>query len=241
MDAARLQVQMIAEEYLKNNDPMGWFEKIYSEAKRDLLAVPWADLVPNPYLIEWLKKNHRKEDGLRALVVGCGLGDDAEELCQWGFKVTAFDIAPTAIEWCKERFKDSKVDYQVVNLFQNPPDWRNSFDFVFEAYTLQVLQSPLRQKAMEHMVPFVKLFGKLLVITHARNLNQDMDGPPWPLIKTELSVFKKCGLKEIALEDIAGIEDPPVRHLRASYVAVDPQLAEKRFWAGLTGANPSQE
>lgn len=31
------------------------------------------------------------------LVVGCGLGDDAEQLAAWGLKTTAFDISQSAI------------------------------------------------------------------------------------------------------------------------------------------------
>jgi protein-L-isoaspartate O-methyltransferase len=36
--------------------------------------------------------------GKRALVVGCGLGYDAEFLARLGYAVTGFDVAPTAIE-----------------------------------------------------------------------------------------------------------------------------------------------
>ncbi|MCC5670705.1 class I SAM-dependent methyltransferase [Nostoc sp. CHAB 5784] len=41
--------------------------------------------------------------GQKALVIGCGLGDDAEAIASLGFEVTAFDISPTAIAWCQER------------------------------------------------------------------------------------------------------------------------------------------
>ncbi len=33
---------------------MGWFDSIYSDAEGDYKAVFWADLQPNPYLVEWL-------------------------------------------------------------------------------------------------------------------------------------------------------------------------------------------
>ena len=49
----------------------------------------------NPNLSEWTDFRKVKAHGKRALVVGCGLGDDAEYLAEQGFSVTAFDISPT--------------------------------------------------------------------------------------------------------------------------------------------------
>lgn len=55
-----------------------------------------------PSLVHWLVKN--LGEGLSAVVVGCGLGDDAEALAAAGFAVTAFDVSGSAIAWAKERF-----------------------------------------------------------------------------------------------------------------------------------------
>ena len=231
MDVIRYKIQMMAEEAILNGSPFSWFEKVYAEAAGDPLAVPWANLAPNPLLLEWLQKNHRREEGIRALVIGCGLGDDAEELSRWGFKVTAFDISPSATEWCKQRFKHSTVEYRTVDLFDPPEDWKHSFELVFEAFTLQAMPEPLRRLAMERIAEYPKLYGKLLVVSRGRDLDQEVTGPPWPLIKTELGVFKKCGLKQIEMEDLADKEDPGIRLIRASYVVVDPRLAEDRKWS----------
>ncbi len=78
---------------------------------------------------DFLIHNNRK-----ALVVGCGLGDDAEFLSQQGFTVTAFDVSPTAIAWCKQRFPGSTVSYHVTDLFEPSAKWLSSFDFVLEYY-----------------------------------------------------------------------------------------------------------
>lgn len=42
--------------------------------------IPWAQQDGNLLLVEWLARNHCDGAGKRALVVGCGLGDDAEVL-----------------------------------------------------------------------------------------------------------------------------------------------------------------
>ena len=73
-------------------------------------------------------------DGKKALVVGCGLGDDAQALSELGFKVTGFDIAPTAIAWCKKRFPESQVNYIVDDLLNPQVINQQKYDFVLESY-----------------------------------------------------------------------------------------------------------
>ena len=82
----------------------------------------------------------------KALIVGCGLGDDAEELVARGFDTTAFDIAATAIEWCVSRFPRSKVRYVVADLFHPPPSWSRAFALVVESNTLQVFPQEMRSR-----------------------------------------------------------------------------------------------
>ena len=43
--------------------------------------------------------------GTHALIVACGLGDDAEEVSRRGYRVTAFDLVPAAIEHCRHAFR----------------------------------------------------------------------------------------------------------------------------------------
>src|ERR1700733_12467903 len=90
------------------------FEAIYARAGLDLASIPWAGLAPNPDLVDWLASQPGGEErgpdpgrGVPALVVACGLGDDAEELARRGYVVTAFDISPTAIGRCRGGFPTS--------------------------------------------------------------------------------------------------------------------------------------
>jgi hypothetical protein len=133
----RKRARALARQFLDAGSPLGWFEPLYLEAASGSAAIPWADLRPNPNLVEWLDRRRITGDGQRALVVGCGYGDDAEELARRGFDVIAFDISPTAIARCRERFPDSVVSYEVPDLLAPPPSWHQQFGFVFEAYTLQ--------------------------------------------------------------------------------------------------------
>ena len=110
----REQVKSLAKEAIANSQPSAWFEKLYFQANGNENNIPWAKLKPHPSLIDWLTKNKKNVNRNKsALVVGCGLGDDAEALAKYGYLVTAFDISHTAIAWCKKRFPNSKVNYLV--------------------------------------------------------------------------------------------------------------------------------
>jgi 2-polyprenyl-3-methyl-5-hydroxy-6-metoxy-1,4-benzoquinol methylase len=84
--------------------PPNWFENVYADSDTTGAGVPWARMEPSAELVAWLDREQVRGDGLRALVVGCGLGDDAQELDRRGFQVTAFDVSDTAIALCHERF-----------------------------------------------------------------------------------------------------------------------------------------
>ena len=105
------KVKSLAIESIRQKNPSGWFETLYAEAEGDSNQVPWAKNTVHPYLQDWLARFPPQVDGKSALVIGCGLGDDAEILSNIGYRVTAFDIAPTAIAWCKQRFPESSVTY----------------------------------------------------------------------------------------------------------------------------------
>lgn len=197
---------------------MAWFEELYARAESSgLSVVPWADLAPNPNLVVWLHRERVDGRGKSVLVVGCGLGDDAEELSRRGFQVTAFDVSGSAIAIAAKRFPSSAVEYVAADLFQPPTDWAGRYDLVHEAYTLQVLPRGLRQKALGQLARFVAPDGKLLLIARARDDAEDPGELPWPLTRAELDAVTGFGFERIAIEDYFDDEVPPVRRFRAVY------------------------
>ncbi|MBM3550839.1 MAG: methyltransferase domain-containing protein [Alphaproteobacteria bacterium] len=177
-----------------------WFEAVYALAKDDPAGVPWADLQPRPLLQEWLAA--RPIAGLRALDVGCGLGDNAEALARAGARVVGFDLVERAVQWARARFPNSEVDYRVADLFNAPDEWRGGFDFVHELYTLQALPETLLPGAARALASFVAPGGTLLVISRAREDGEDLGGPPWPLARKDIEGLAVDGLRLVALEDI---------------------------------------
>jgi len=203
--------------YLKADDPLGWFEELYSKAGEDLPMIPWADLKANPNLTAWLDRDLLQPLDKTALVIGCGLGDDAEELAKRGFETTAFDISQTAISWCQRRFPSSSVSYLEANLFQAPEAWQNGFDFVLESYTLQVLPPEIRHTAIRHIASFVAQNGTLLIIARGRDTNDPKGSMPWPLTKTEMESLSFLNLHEVCFEDYMDGDAPKVRRFRGTY------------------------
>lgn len=213
----RKRARELAEEYLGKGDPTGWFEVLYKEAEEGKSLVPWADRGANPGLLEFWSTHPQATNGKKALVIACGLGDDAEQLSAWGLDTTAFDISETAIRGARNRFIKSSVKFEVADLFQPPAEWQRAFDFVFEANTVQALPVTLRVQAIHKIASFVRPGGKLLAIVRGREENEPADELPWPLTRAEMNEFVRAGLTEEGFEEYFDNEDPPARRFRVLY------------------------
>jgi|SRR5277367_3854517 len=213
----RTRARELAAEFMAKGDATGWFEALYQEGEAGKSVVPWADRGASPSLVEFWKSSPQATAGKTALVIGCGLGDDAEQLAEWGFATTAFDIAETAIRTARDRFPKSKVQYQVADLFQPSLEWNRGFDFVFESNTVQALPVSLRSKAIAQVAWFVKPAGKLLIVARGREPGEPEGDMPWPLSRVELGEFGRAGLQEKSFENYFDNEEPPSRRYRVLY------------------------
>ena len=101
-------------------EPTAWFDRLYTEGEQGAVSMPWDREEPHPLLREWADARGLVGQGRTAVVVGCGLGADAEYLARLGFVTTAFDVAPTAVRLAAERHPDSAVDYRVADLLALP-------------------------------------------------------------------------------------------------------------------------
>jgi len=216
-EESKRRAKKLAEESRSKGDATSWFETLYHLAAGDASNIPWADLAPHPGLAGWLASDAATGNGRKTLVVGCGLGDDAEALAAHGFNVTAFDIAPTAIEWAKRRFPGSSVDYQIADLFNAPPEWHRAFDFVAEVYTFQSLPGDIRPAAMAAAAQLVAPGGSMLVVCRAREPEEPVVGPPWHLAVTDLIVLTDAGLVQKRFYDYLDDQSPPTRRFRIEY------------------------
>lgn len=180
---------------ISEDQPTKWFEMLYSGADRDGVGVPWANMETHPSFIDWIAQNELSGAGKTALVVGCGMGDDAIELEAHGFQVTAFDVSDSAIAYCKERFPEAKVEFLQADLLEDQPQWLGKFDFVLEIFTVQALPPKYEDKLVKRIASFVAPGGRLVVIAETSQETRDFEkGPPWLLTPDHIDRFATAGL-----------------------------------------------
>jgi SAM-dependent methyltransferase len=197
-------------------DPTGWFERLYAAAEQGEASIPWDRGGPNPVLVRWAEERALEGGGRRALVVGSGLGGDAELIAALGFDTVAFDVSPTAVKLARERFPGSPVRYVVADLLDAPPEWRREFDLVVESLTAQSLPEPPRGDAIAAIGSLLAPGGTLIVISAIAGDHDFGDGPPWPLTRAEVGAFATGGVRAVAIETVdAGM--PGERRWRAEF------------------------
>jgi SAM-dependent methyltransferase len=211
-DARRL-----AAEALASGDATGWFEPLYAAAAGGAAVVPWDRGGPHPVLLDWAERTAPDGAGRRALVVGAGLGGDAELLATLGFATTAFDISATAVRSARARHAGSAVDYRQADLLDPPAAWARAFDLVVESLTVQSLPDPPRADAIARVGEFVAPGGTLLVIANAREDGPPVSGPPWPLVRAEVESFARDGLALERLEELGDAAQPAEHRWRATF------------------------
>jgi len=141
--------------------------------------------------------------GRRAVVVGCGLGDDAAELARRGYDVVAFDVAPSAVDWARNRFPRAGVDWRVADLLDLPDDLVGAFDLVVDVRTVQSLPGVVRDAAMHAIGRLAASGGAVLAVTlvaAATEVARTWQGPPWAQAPSELAAYRAAGLERVALE-----------------------------------------
>ena len=126
MEEVRRRLRQMSDAAASTDDPLSWFEELYSSARGDDSWIPWSDGSPNPFVVDW---SIGKPPG-RALVVGCGLGEDAVFLDNIGWDVVAFDLSHTAVEWAKKRYGKGDIEWLVADLLDPPNEWNGMFELV---------------------------------------------------------------------------------------------------------------
>jgi uncharacterized UPF0146 family protein len=214
----RERLRALAAEFEARGDTLGWFDAFYKESAGDIDQIPWADLEPNSYFRTWAESTGLEGDDRTAIVVGCGLGDDAKYLHDLGFKVTAFDISPTAIEWAKKLYGDADIEFVAADLFAPPSDWAGGFDFVLEIYTIQPLPLEMRPQVIDAIAAFVAENGKLVVVTRGREDDVEPDILPWPMSRKDLSRFLENGLTQTNFVVMPPVEEDEPPRFVVEYV-----------------------
>lgn len=176
----------------EDREPTRWFEELYQDAHGDLTKVPWQrGVFPK---LDWIQAEVSLPPGARAKVVGCGLGDDAQALSEWGYSVIGEDCSPEAIAWCQRRFPEGSVRFQCADLL-DPESAGEAVDLVVEVRVLQSLPEEVRSQALAGLLARVRPGGWLFSVARERDPGVEDSGPPWALLALEWErVRENCTL-----------------------------------------------
>jgi SAM-dependent methyltransferase len=204
-DDWRHRADRLSSEAIAAGQPTAWFDTLYAAAATGEVEMPWDRDEPQVQLREWAERTGLDGTGKRAVVVGCGLGADAEYVASLGFETTAFDVSPTAVRVAGERHPGSRVSYVNADLLDLPERWRRAFDLVVEIYTLQALPEPPRADAAHGVTSLVAEGGTLLVVQFRFDGSEPADvGPPFPQTAALFDALESDGLSMVALEELDG-------------------------------------
>lgn len=97
----------------------------------------------------------------RDLDLGCGAGNNTIWFAKNGFKMSGIDIAPTAIEWAKERVIDNNLDIDfhlgsAISLDKFEDDY---FDFVIDSHCLHCIIGADREILFNNVVRTLKMMA----------------------------------------------------------------------------------
>ena len=181
MDEVRKMLRNLSDAANERGAPLDWFEDLYSIAEKNPNLIPWSKGEPHPFLVDWLENQSKLMPG-SALVVGCGLGEDAIYLAERGWNVTAFDLSASAIDWVRQMHPHPSISWEVGDLLDPQLSWIGAFDLVLEVHILQAIPESFRIPASTKLAPLVRQEGVLMCIGRMNPATPiEVDGPPWPL------------------------------------------------------------
>jgi pimeloyl-ACP methyl ester carboxylesterase/SAM-dependent methyltransferase len=212
------QGDRLAARSIASGDPTGWFDRLYAAGVAGEVPMPWDRQAPHPLLTQWAQAHGLNGGGRRAIVVGCGLGADAEYVAGLGYETVAFDVAETAVRVARQRHPGTRVRYLTADLLDLPAEWVRAFDLVVEIITVQALPDPPRRTAIVNVGRLVAPGGTLIVVAARQHqLDAPAAGPPWPLTREEIDAFTTDGLNTVRVEKLADPREPESSRWRAQF------------------------
>ncbi len=110
--------------------------------------------------------------GKNCLDIGCGNGRNSLYLAQKGFKITAIDFVPKALELLKQKAKEqnvlSKINILKIDFSKNLPFKSNSFDWAIDIVSTTSLDKDELQVFEKELRRVLKPGGLFLTYVHSK-------------------------------------------------------------------------
>jgi 2-polyprenyl-3-methyl-5-hydroxy-6-metoxy-1,4-benzoquinol methylase len=150
--------------------------------------IPWDSGKPSQELIRVLKEG--KLAGETALEIGCGTGTNAIELARRGFKVTAVDYVPQAIEAAKAKAHAANVivDLRVADVLT--AQLSGPYDVVFDRGVYHCLRVENLQKFLRALQNVTRPGTAWLCLAGNAKEEHTQNGPP---VVTEEEIRRELG------------------------------------------------
>jgi ubiquinone/menaquinone biosynthesis C-methylase UbiE len=137
---------------------------------------------------------------LSVLIPGCGLAHEVETFSRLGWNVIAIDFSSAAVAAAQKRLgplanRVVEGDFFTHN-FSDP-----KFDLVYERTFLCALPPRLRSAYARRVAELLKPEGRLIGFFYCDEVD-DPDGPPFPIIPTELKLLLKPYFQLVADQSV---------------------------------------
>lgn len=96
----------------------------------------WASDVPSKIVSQVLEAWEISTDA-EILELGCGEGRDAAHLMDQGYRITATDISPEAIRYCRENYADFAENFRILDCVAGK--WSGKYDFIYAVAVVHML------------------------------------------------------------------------------------------------------
>lgn len=152
------------------------------EARYQSGDMPWEKGEASPGLVDFLAAHPKLPRGTVA-VPGCGTGHDVRAWARAGFETYGFDLAPSAIQLCRQKTSAAGLAAQchLANFLHDAPPRR--FDWLFEHTLYCAIDPSERDQYAQAALRWLKDDGQFLAVHY---LIPDQDGPPFGTTRDEV-------------------------------------------------------
>lgn len=138
---------------------------------------PWDSGEPDPHLVALVESGELAPG--RLLEIGCGTGTNALWLAQRGFEVTAFDLAPLAIERARAKQPAGGSARFLVHDVLAAPAPGGPYDLVFDRGVFHVFdEAAVRARFAERVAEALRIGGRWLSLAGSTEGPARDTGPP---------------------------------------------------------------